>query len=135
MKDDHSGRTHSISCDVFVLIAWLVIGIVKQQRLEQARKRPEHEPLAPQIKMSIDPNKVKELKEFVKVLEAKPELLHLSEFSFFKSYIESLGGKIPEPKKKEHSHEHGHAEKKDHGHQHTGDCCGHDHGHAAKDQG
>ena len=85
--------------------------------------------------MSIDPNKVKELKEFVKVLEAKPELLHLSEFSFFKSYIESLGGKIPEPKKKEHSHEHGHAEKKDHGHQHTGDCCGHDHGHAAKDQG
>ena len=67
-------------------------------------------------------------------LEASPELLHAPELAFFRKYVTSLGGTIPEKKKHEHSHadakhghEHGHAEAKhDHGHTHSGDCCGHD---------
>ena len=84
----------------------------------------------------MDARKVKELKEFVSVLEKQPELLHSPELGFFAKYLKSLGAKLPENKKEKHGHEHAHAEKEaSHGHQHTGNCCGHDHGHDEKKGG
>lgn len=77
---------------------------------------------------------IKELKACVEKLKASPELLHDKDLAFFRSYIEGLGGKIPDlPKKKADAHSHSHAEPErghGHGHAHGEDCCGHDHGHA-----
>jgi len=42
------------------------------------------------------PQQVSELKKFVEALQMKPEILHAAELRFFKEYIESLGGKIPD---------------------------------------
>ena len=55
-------------------------------------------------------------------VEDDPSLLHDKDYDFFKKYLVSLGAKIPDAPKKEHSHEHGHSEK------HGGGCCDHDHG-------
>ena len=77
---------------------------------------------------------IKELKACVEKLKASPELLHDKDLAFFRSYIEGLGGKIPDlPKKKADAHSHSHAEPEHghgHGHAHGEDCCGHDHGQA-----
>lgn len=52
----------------------------------------------------LDAKKVTELKEFVSVLKADPSLLHLSELDFFREYIVSLGGSVPElPSHSSHS--------------------------------
>jgi len=44
---------------------------------------------------------INQLKVFVQLLKSKPEILHTSEMAFFKSYLESLGGKIPDLPKEE----------------------------------
>lgn len=44
----------------------------------------------------IDPAELKKLKIFVDLCSAQPQLLNLPQLSFFKSFIEKLGGKIPE---------------------------------------
>ena len=87
----------------------------------------------------VDASTIATLKSFIGNLEKNPELLLSPELGFFRKFIASLGGKVPEEKKshdhghkeKSHDHhEHGHKEKEHgHGHQHDGDCCGHDHGH------
>lgn len=46
----------------------------------------------------IDQDSLAKLKAFIDICDAKPELLRNPELSFFKNYIESLGGKIPETK-------------------------------------
>ena len=76
----------------------------------------------------MEASKIKELKEFVKLVEAQPDLLHTPDLAFFKKYLTSLGATIP-GKKEEHGH--GHAHKEEHGHQHKpgGGCCEHDHYH------
>ena len=86
--------------------------------------------------MSVDKATLSTLKTFISSLEKNPELLLSPDLGFFRKFIASLGGTVPEPpKKKEHSHEHGHKEEKhSHGHEHSGDCCGHDHGHDEKEE-
>ena len=76
----------------------------------------------------MEASKIKELKEFVKLVEAQPDLLHTPDLAFFKKYLTSLSATIP-GKKEEHGH--GHAHKEEHGHQHKpgGGCCEHDHDH------
>ncbi|XP_019561715.3 hsc70-interacting protein 1 [Aedes albopictus] len=44
----------------------------------------------------IDPAELKKLKIFVDLCAAQPQLLNLPQLSFFKSFIEKLGGKVPE---------------------------------------
>jgi suppressor of tumorigenicity protein 13 len=43
----------------------------------------------------IDPAKISQLREFIRLCQAKPEILHLPEMGFFKLFIESYGGTIP----------------------------------------
>jgi len=38
---------------------------------------------------------VSELRAFVQILKASPDILHTPQLAFFKEYIESLGGKAP----------------------------------------
>lgn len=45
--------------------------------------------------MSLDAQKVMELKGFVGLMKQNPQLLHEPSLSFFKDFIESMGGKIP----------------------------------------
>ena len=94
----------------------------------------------------MDPSSVAKLKEFIKLVEAQPELLHSPELAFFKKYLTSLGATVP---KAAAHHDHGHAEHGhahvEHEHQHTGGCCGgggggggghdheHGHGHGTKE--
>jgi suppressor of tumorigenicity protein 13 len=47
----------------------------------------------------IPPQHVSQLKVFTDLLKADPSLLHSPELSFFKDYIESLGGKVPPAQK------------------------------------
>lgn len=44
----------------------------------------------------FDKASLEKLKAFVDVCKKTPQILHLPELEFFKSYIESLGGKVPE---------------------------------------
>jgi len=49
--------------------------------------------------------KLKELKGFIMLLEKNPSMLHKPELGFFKSYLERMGGKIPDsPKTKAETH-------------------------------
>lgn len=41
---------------------------------------------------------VEKLKQFVTICQSNPDLLHLPQLSFFKSFIESFGGKVPAPR-------------------------------------
>ncbi|KAM9746202.1 hsc70-interacting protein [Menidia menidia] len=43
----------------------------------------------------MDPRKVAELKGFVKMCESNPEILHLPEMSFFRSWLLNMGATIP----------------------------------------
>eukprot|EP00800_Vazella_pourtalesii_P019116 TRINITY_DN63_c0_g1_i1.p1 TRINITY_DN63_c0_g1~~TRINITY_DN63_c0_g1_i1.p1 ORF type:complete len:405 (-),score=118.64 TRINITY_DN63_c0_g1_i1:343-1557(-) len=45
----------------------------------------------------IDPTQVTLLRQFVQIVSAKPEMLHLPELSFFKDWLKSLGATMPEP--------------------------------------
>lgn len=69
----------------------------------------------------LDPQKVKELKNFINVVESNPQLLHAPELEFFKSFLQRFGARIPEKKggsggSHSHSHAHGHG---DHSHSHA----------------
>lgn len=46
---------------------------------------------------SFSAQQISELRQFVQVVKAHPELLDSPDLKFFKEYIESLGGKIPAP--------------------------------------
>ena len=102
--------------------------------------------LTPVVVSIMDPSSVAKLKEFIKLVESQPELLHSPELAFFKKYLTSLGATVP---KAAAHHDHGHAEHghahAEHEHQHTGGCCGgggggggghdheHGHGHGTKE--
>lgn len=43
----------------------------------------------------INEDELKKLKSFVEVCAANPFLLNLPQLSFFKTFIEKLGGRIP----------------------------------------
>uniref|UniRef100_H2MG89 ST13 Hsp70 interacting protein n=1 Tax=Oryzias latipes TaxID=8090 RepID=H2MG89_ORYLA len=43
----------------------------------------------------MDSRKVAELKAFVNLCESSPEILHLPEMSFFRSWLQNMGAKIP----------------------------------------
>ena len=73
----------------------------------------------------MDPGSVAQLKEFIKLVDSQPQLLHSPELAFFKKYLTSLGATVP-PKAAE-QHGHGHSE---HEHQHGAGCCGGGDGHA-----
>ena len=45
----------------------------------------------------IDPTQVTLLKQFIAIVSAKPEMIHLPELSFFKDWLKKLGATIPEP--------------------------------------
>lgn len=45
----------------------------------------------------MDPEKVKQLREFVDICKANPQILHIPELAFYKHWLESLGAKIPTP--------------------------------------
>ncbi|XP_055544725.1 hsc70-interacting protein 1-like [Wyeomyia smithii] len=44
----------------------------------------------------IDPSELKKLQVFIGLCETQPQLLNLPQLGFFKSFIEKLGGKIPQ---------------------------------------
>ncbi|XP_072224676.1 hsc70-interacting protein [Leuresthes tenuis] len=48
----------------------------------------------------MDPRKVAELKGFVKMCESNPDLLHLPEMSFFRTWLLNMDATIPPPTKK-----------------------------------
>lgn len=48
--------------------------------------------------MAFSPAHVAQLKEFVKVLKANPDVLHEDNLSFFRDYLVGLGAQIPEKK-------------------------------------
>lgn len=43
----------------------------------------------------LPPEALAQLKQFLKLLEKTPQLLHSPELSFFKEFIESFGGIVP----------------------------------------
>lgn len=45
---------------------------------------------------SLPKEAISQLKVFVHLVKSKPELLLLPDLKFFKDYIESFGGKVPE---------------------------------------
>ncbi|WCJ42105.1 tetraticopeptide domain-containing thioredoxin [Euphorbia peplus] len=49
----------------------------------------------------MDSSKIAELKQFVEQCKSNPSLLHQPSFSFFKSYLQSLGARIPPQTKSE----------------------------------
>ncbi|XP_040919004.1 hsc70-interacting protein isoform X2 [Toxotes jaculatrix] len=51
----------------------------------------------------MDPRKVAELKSFVQLCESNPAILHLPEMSFFRTWLLSMGAKIPPTPKTEDS--------------------------------
>ncbi|XP_033501708.1 hsc70-interacting protein isoform X1 [Epinephelus lanceolatus] len=51
----------------------------------------------------MDPRKVAELKGFVHMCESNPELLHLPEMAFFRTWLESMGATLPPPPKTKES--------------------------------
>ncbi|XP_042372995.1 hsc70-interacting protein-like [Plectropomus leopardus] len=51
----------------------------------------------------MDPAKVTELKGFVNMCESSPEILHLPEMGFFRTWLQGMGATIPPPPKKKES--------------------------------
>ncbi|KAM7372319.1 hypothetical protein PAMP_009496 [Pampus punctatissimus] len=49
----------------------------------------------------MDARKVTELKKFVQMCESNPEILHLPEMSFLRTWLQSMGATIPPPRKTE----------------------------------
>ena len=51
------------------------------------------------MSMSFDlpSSAIEQLKGFIHLCRAKPDLLHKPELAFFKDYLESLGAKLPSP--------------------------------------
>lgn len=47
----------------------------------------------------MDPQKLSELKGFVQLCGSNPEILHLPEMSFFRTWLQSMGATIPPPAK------------------------------------
>lgn len=45
----------------------------------------------------MDPRKVTELKAFVQMCESNPQILHLPEMSFFRTWLHGMGATIPAP--------------------------------------
>jgi len=50
--------------------------------------------------MSISPAHIAQLKEFVKVLQGNPDILHDDRLAFFRDYLTSLGATVPQKKQK-----------------------------------
>ena len=44
-----------------------------------------------------------ELRAFITLLKSQPSILHQPDLLFFKEYVESLGGVVPQPEKTEQS--------------------------------
>ncbi|XP_044037371.1 hsc70-interacting protein [Siniperca chuatsi] len=51
----------------------------------------------------MDPRKVTELKGFVQLCESRPEILHLPELSFLRTWLQNMGATIPSPPNTEDS--------------------------------
>ncbi|XP_068606106.1 hsc70-interacting protein [Brachionichthys hirsutus] len=51
----------------------------------------------------MDGRKVTELKGFVQLCESRPEILHLPELAFFRTWLQSMGAKMPPPPKTQDS--------------------------------
>ncbi|KAM7386473.1 hypothetical protein PAMA_009200 [Pampus argenteus] len=49
----------------------------------------------------MDARKVTELKKFVQMCESNPDILHLPEMSFLRTWLQSMGATIPPPRKTE----------------------------------
>ncbi|KAG8556331.1 hypothetical protein GDO81_018033 [Engystomops pustulosus] len=49
----------------------------------------------------MDPRKVQELREFVRLCQSDPSVLHLSELNFFTEWLHCMGASIPSPPQKE----------------------------------
>ncbi|XP_010745507.1 hsc70-interacting protein [Larimichthys crocea] len=47
----------------------------------------------------MDPRKLTELKGFVQMCESNPDILHLPEMGFLRTWLQSMGAKIPPPSK------------------------------------
>ncbi|KAG8006391.1 Hsc70-interacting protein [Nibea albiflora] len=47
----------------------------------------------------MDPRKITELKGFVQMCESNPDILHLPEMSFLRTWLQSMGANIPPPSK------------------------------------
>ncbi|GER34568.1 tetratricopeptide repeat-containing family protein [Striga asiatica] len=54
----------------------------------------------------MDASKVQQLEEFIKQLKSNPSILSYPSLSFFREYIESLGGKIPSPGREDKAKSH-----------------------------
>lgn len=50
------------------------------------------------MSFTLDKDSLEKLKSFIDVCTKKPDILHQPELSFFKKFIESLGGTVPEAK-------------------------------------
>jgi len=50
--------------------------------------------------MAFNQKQLSDLKIFIQVCQAKPDVLHLPDLHFFREYLESLGATIPELKHK-----------------------------------
>ena len=66
----------------------------------------------------MDPASVSQLKEFIKLVDSQPQLLHSPELAFFKKYLTSLGATVPKKAAEQQSHGHSH----EHEHQHGPGC-------------
>lgn len=81
----------------------------------------------------MDPASVAQLKEFIKLVDSQPQLLHAPELAFFKKYLTSLGATVPTKKAADHGHsheqEHQHGPGCTHDHGGCGDGHAHEHGH------
>lgn len=51
------------------------------------------------MSFTLDKDSLDKLKSFIDICAAKPEILHQPEFAFFRKYVQSLGGVLPEVKK------------------------------------
>ncbi|KAG9483912.1 hsc70-interacting protein [Eleutherodactylus coqui] len=54
----------------------------------------------------MDPQKLRELREFVSLCESNPAMLHRAELGFFTEWLQSMGASIPSPPPKESPEEH-----------------------------
>jgi len=54
--------------------------------------------------MSFNQKQLNDLKSFIQICKAKPEVLHHPDLLFFRDYLATLGATLPE-QKEEHVHE------------------------------